>query len=448
MWLGPPRRRKSPRLSRLRELGRDGEIISGLDVQRSPARRLTIITQWFPPEQAPFGKMMAELGNGLAANGWDVTVVTGFPNHPQGSVFSGYRKRWSTEEFVGPVRVVRVWLATFTHRALPARLATFLTFTMTASWRLLIAPSPDVIFAVLQPLSVGITLPAIARLKKARLVFNIQDLHPDAQIQLGMVRNRWLIRTLRAVEAYAYAHCAALTVICDRFRQHVISRGAPSERVYLVENWVDTERIRPQPAAAAEFRRHHGLKDTDFVALWAGTIGHVSGSAAIIDAARILQHHPAVHFLIVGEGPVRPSLVARAKALGLGNVTFMPFQPESSLAAMQSCADVSLVTLMRGIAEVSVPSKVLSYFAAGRAVIASVPEDSETARMIRRAAAGVVVPAEDGEALAAAVEGAYCSRAATRQMGESARNFAVHNLSMEIAVQRYDSLLRNICATK
>ena len=94
MWLGPPLRRKSPRLSRLRELGRDGEIISGLDVQRSPARRLTIITQWFPPEQAPFGKMMAELGNGLAANGWDVTVVTGFPNHPQGSVFSGYRKRW------------------------------------------------------------------------------------------------------------------------------------------------------------------------------------------------------------------------------------------------------------------------------------------------------------------------------------------------------------------
>jgi colanic acid biosynthesis glycosyl transferase WcaI len=424
-----------------------GGLITGSHVEKTPQRRLTIVTQWFPPEQSPYGRMMAELGNGLAENGWDVTIVTGFPNHPQGSVFSGYRKRWSTEEFIGPIRVVRLWLATFSSRTLPARLATFLSFTMTASWRLLIAPRPDVIFAVLQPLSVGITLPAIARIKNARLVLNIQDLHPDVQIQLGIIRNRCLVSTLRAIEAYAYTHCAALTVICDRFRQHAISRGASSERVFLLENWVDTERIRPQQEAGAEFRRDIGFKNTDFVALWAGTLGHLSGSAVVIQAARALRQHPAVRFLIVGEGPVRESLMTQAKALELTNVTFMPFQPESRLAAMQSCADVSLVTLMRNITEVSVPSKVLAYFAAGRAVIASVPEESETARMIRRAAAGIIVPPDDGQALAAAVEGAFRSRAATRQMGESARDFAVQNLSVQVAVQRYDALLRNICST-
>jgi colanic acid biosynthesis glycosyl transferase WcaI len=410
-------------------------------------RRLTIVTQWFPPEQSPFGRMMSELSEGLAASGWDVTIVTGFPNHPQGSVFSGYRKHWLTREYIGPVRVLRVWLATFSNRSLFARLVTFGSFTLTASWRLLITSRPDVIFAVLQPLSIGLTLPVLARVKGARLVLNVQDLHPDAQIQLGIIRNRWVIKMLRSIEAYAYTHCAALAVICDSFRQHVISRGAPPERVFLLENWVDTERIRPQEQAGAEFRRENGFKNTDFVALWAGTLGHVSGAAAVIQAAEVLREHPTIRFLIVGEGPIRDLMTKQARDLTLTNVTFMPFQPENRLAAMQSSADVSLVTSMRNIAEVSVPSKVLAYFAAGRAVIASVPEHSETARLIRRATAGIVVPPDDGQALAAAVEDASRKRAAVRQMGESARDFAVQKLSVRAAVQRYDAMFRDICAT-
>jgi len=424
-----------------------GGMIPESRVEKLPQLRLTIVTQWFPPEQSPFGRMMLELGSGLAENGWDVTIMTGFPNHPQGSVFGGYRKRWLTEEFIGPVRVLRLWLATFSSRTLLARLATFLSFTLTASWRLLVAPRPDVIFAVLQPLSVGITLPAIARLKRARLVFNVQDLHPDAQIQLGMIRNPWLIKTLRAIEAYAYTRCTALTVICDRFRHHVISRGAASKRVFLFENWVDTGRIRPSKQAGTEFRRDNGFKDTDFLVLWAGTLGHVSGAAVVIQAAKVLHQHSTIRFLIVGEGPVRESLMTQARSLQLTNVTFMPFQAESKLAAMLSCADVSLVTLMRNITEVSVPSKVLAYFAAGRAVVASVPEDSETARMIRLAEAGIVVPPDDGHALAAALEKACQRRSETVHMGGMARNFAVQNLSVQSAVQRYDAVFRNICAT-
>lgn len=410
-------------------------------------RRLTIVTQWFPPEQSPFGRMMSELSTGLAACGWDVTIVTGFPNHPQGSVFCGYRKRWLTQEYIGPVRVLRVWLATFSSRTLLARLATFVSFTLTASWRLLVASRPDVIFAVLQPLSIGLTLPVLARIKGARLVLNVQDLHPDAQIQLGIVRSRWSIRMLRAIESYAYSHCSALTVICDRFRQHVISRGASSGRVFLLENWIDTDRICPQEAAGSAFRRDNGFSDADFVVLWAGTLGHVSGATVIIEAATVLLQQPTVRFLIVGEGPLRESLIAQAAALALTNVTFLPFQPENLLAAMQSCADVSLVTVRRNIAEVSVPSKVLAYFAAGRPVIACVPEQSETARIIRCAAAGIVVPPDDGQALAAAVEEASRGRAAMQRMGESARDFAVQHLSVQIAVRRYDTMFQKICTT-
>jgi colanic acid biosynthesis glycosyl transferase WcaI len=406
--------------------------------------RLTIVSQWYPPEQAPFGRMMHELAAALVACGWNVTVVTGFPNHPRGVVFEGFRKRWLTVEHVDGVRVCRVWLATGRRRGFLARIATFASFTLTAAWRLLREPGPDVIFAVLQPLSMGVTLPWIARLKGARLVFNLQDLHPDAQIRLGMVRNPVLIRLLKWMEAHAYASCAAITVICEQFSQHVIQRGIASDKVFVIENWVNTERIQPVPAAGHAFRREVGLDERQFVVLWAGTLGHVSGAEVIVEAARLLQDEPAVRFLIVGEGPVLPKLQQRAAQLGLTNVVFRPFQPEQKLAAVQSSADVSLVTLAPEVAEVSVPSKVLAYLAAGRPIIAAVPARSETAALVERAGAGVVVAPADPVALADAIRALRPREEELRQFGAAARAHVVGSLSAAVVLGRYDATLRKV----
>jgi colanic acid biosynthesis glycosyl transferase WcaI len=408
-------------------------------------RRLTIVSQWYPPEQAPFGRMMHELATRLAAAGWDVTVVTAFPNHPSGIVHEGYRKKWVQEERQAGVRVLRVWLATSKRRTLLARLATFVTFTMSASWRLLRDPRPDIVFAVLQPLSVGVTLPLVARLKGARLVLNLQDLHPDAQIRLGMIRNRGLIRLLKAIEGRAYRSCAALTVICEDFRQHALRHGAAPGRVFVIENWVDAERIRPEPEGGRRFRRGLGIGDQDFAVLWAGTLGHVSGVDVVVEAAAVLSSNRRIRFVIVGEGPVKERSQARARELGLANVRFEPFQPESMLAAMQSSADVSLVTLAPTLAEVSVPSKVLAYFAAGRPVIAAVPQESETANLIRRAGAGVIVPAGDAAALAAAIAQLASDPESVARLGSAARSFAVEQLSATAAASRYAGLFQSLC---
>jgi colanic acid biosynthesis glycosyl transferase WcaI len=411
-------------------------------------RRLTIVSQWYPPEQAPFGRMMQELATRLAAAGWDVTVVTGFPNHPSGIVHDGFRKRWVQEERHAGVRVLRVWLATSKRRTLLARLATFVTFTVSASWRLLREPRPDIVFAVLQPLTVGVTLPLVARLKGARLVLNLQDLHPDAQIRLGMIRNRGLIRLLKAIEARAYRSCAALTVICEHFRQHALRHGAAPGRVFVIENWVDADRICPQPEGGRRFRQELGIGDQDFAVLWAGTLGHVSGVEVVVEAAAVLSSNRRIRFVIVGEGPLKERSEARARELALANVRFVPFQPESMLAAMQSSADVSLVTLAPTLAEVSVPSKVLAYFAAGRPVIAAVPQESETANLVRRAGAGVIVPAGDAAALAAAIEQLASDPESAGRLGTAARSFAVEQLSAAAAASRYEGLFQSLCGAK
>lgn len=409
---------------------------------------LVIVTAWYPPEPAPFGRMMQELAEDLSGSGWNVTVITGFPNHPGGVVHEGFRKRWLSAENHGNVRVLRVWLATSPNRSTLNRLATFLSFTLISAWRLLRCRHADVIFAVLQPLSVGVTLPLIARVKRAALVLNVQDLHPDAQIRLGMVRHPALIRILRAVESFAYRKSTALTVICDHFKRHVIARGADPARVFVIDNWIDTERIRPDPEKGLEFRSEIGFAAQDFVVLCAGTLGHVSGAHILVEAAQLLQDEPSIKFLIVGEGPLLPSLKQRAASAGLKNIVFRPFQPESRLTALQSSADVSVVTLAPDFAEVSVPSKVLAYLAAGRPVLASVPAASETAMLLRRAEAGVVVTPGRADELATMITRLAADRKTCVQMAGAARAYAVTHLSRLAAVARYESVFQQACRKK
>ncbi|MGH8239692.1 MAG: glycosyltransferase family 4 protein, partial [Steroidobacteraceae bacterium] len=344
------------------------------------------------------------------------------------------------------VRLCRVWLATSPRRSLLARLATFISFTLSASWRLLHEPRPDIVLAVLQPLSVGLTLPLLARWKRAALVFNIQDLHPDAQVSMGLIRSPLLIRALRVLEAHAYRRCAALTVICESFRRHVVARGAADGSVHVVENWIDTQRIAPQPDAGLAFRRQHDIDAAAFVVLWAGTLGHASGAGIVVDAATQLRDMPHVRFLVVGEGPLAATLRERVAAAQLSNVTFRDFQPEKQLAAMQNSADVSLVTLAASFAQVSVPSKVLAYLAAGRPVVACVPQESETAALVKRADAGVVVPAGDARALADAIRTLALNAADVRLMGERARSYAVTHLSRTAALDRYEAILARVVA--
>ena len=347
----------------------------------------------------------------------------------------------------GAITVKRVWLWTSERNGMTARLLRFASFTLVSMWRLLREPRADVVFAVLQPLSLGALLPVIARLKCSKLVLDIQDLHPDTQIRLGMVRNRLWIAILRGVESYAYRSCAALVVICEQFRRHVIARGALAERVSVVENWIDTDRLQPL-SGDNEFRSDAGLSAADFVVLWAGTLGHVSGAELIIDTAELLRDQAHIKFLVVGEGPLLQSLVARSEHLGLQNVIFRPFQPEERLAQVQASGDVSLVALSRDFAETSVPSKVLAYMAAGRGVLAAVPAQSPTADLINTAQAGIVVRPGNAQELADAIRSLRADRDQARKLGNAGRRYVIANLSSRVGVARLERVLRHSLSAK
>jgi colanic acid biosynthesis glycosyl transferase WcaI len=252
-----------------------------------------------------------------------------------------------------------------------------------------------------------------------------------------------LIRLLRALESHAYRSCDGLTVICDAFRARVIERGAPAEKVEMIENWIDTDEIAPG-ARDNEFRRAAGCRPEDFLVLWAGTLGHVAGAEILLAAAEQLSANREIQFVIVGEGPALPTLQQTAASRGLANVHFMPFQPRERLPEVQSSADVSVVTLGRDFGEVSVPSKVLGYMAAGRPIVAAVPEESATAGIVRASGAGRVVPVADAAALAQAIRGYAADPQQAREDGRRGREYVVAHWSRARGTERYAALFARV----
>jgi colanic acid biosynthesis glycosyl transferase WcaI len=191
-------------------------------------------------------------------------------------------------------------------------------------------------------------------------------------------------------------------------------------------------------------RQQLGLGEEHIVCLFAGTIGHVSGADVILDAADRLRALKHIRFLFVGEGPLLPQLKESVARRGLSNVLFHGFQPRERLSEVQSTSDISLVTLKKGKGTHSVPSKVLGYMTAGRPVVASVDKDSETARQIRSAECGLVVPAEDSPALVYSIRSLADDEAARNRLGRNGRLYVENELAMDRVLERYAQVLENV----
>ena len=402
--------------------------------------KIVIICQWFPPEYAPIGIMLRELAEDLSTKGHSVTVVTGFPNHPAGVLFGGYKKSLFTEETVNGFRIIRCYLYTSPKRMFYRRILNYLTFTVTSFAAAIRLKDQDLLFVVSPPLTNGVIALLLKKWKRIKYVFNVQDIYPDAAVAAGIIRNRLMIWALRWIEREIYRSADRIAVISDGFNDNLIGKGTPPSKISVLNNWLDTEEILPLPRDN-DFSREQGLTGK-FIVLYSGTIGLISGADLLLTCAEHLAYREDLLFLFVGEGIVKEGIAEEARKRGLSNVKFLPFQPREALSRVQSSSDVSVVTLLKGKGKSSVPSKVLGYMAAARPIVASVDPDSDTMKLIEKAGCGICVGAEDAEGVTRAIQELYHDRPRAAALGRNGREFLVRNCNRKAITARYEALFK------
>ena len=363
--------------------------------------RTLIVTHYFPPEIGAPQARLSSLAATWAADGDRVTVLTGMPNHPTGVLPARYRHSVLRRERRDGYRIVRTWLYATPNEGVARKTLGHLSFMLSSvllGWHSC-GKADTVVVSSPTFFSIGAAW-LLARLKRARFIVEIRDLWPGVFKELGVLNNSRMIRMLERLELAAYAAANMVVVVSNGFRENLISRGVPPEKVHTIRNGVALDQFNPAESADPALRAHLGATPADCLVLYVGTHGICQGLAQVADAAAQLNGYP-VHFAFVGEGADKPQLERRVAELGLRNVTLLPSVTHKEVSHLLAAADICLVAL-RDIELFStfIPSKMFEYLAAGKAVVGAVA--GEAAQILGEAGA-LAVPPEDSAALAAAI---------------------------------------------
>jgi colanic acid biosynthesis glycosyl transferase WcaI len=409
--------------------------------RREQFMHVVFISYVYPPEHAPGGVMIEELAEDFARLGHRVTVVTGWPSHPAGRLFAGWRSGWRRiERDPRGFHLLRCGHSFGPRKRVGHRLWYYLTFAASSFFGAMTLGKIDVIVCASTPIFGSWADWLLARLKRARYLYYISDLLPEAVVTAGIIREGWLYRALRAQDTALCRRADLISTLSENLRKGIETRGIDPGKIRIIPFWLDGQKVRPGDRDNP-WRRQHRVPTGTFVALFAGTIGYVSGAEMLVEVARLLSDRKDILLLVVGEGPVKDTLQVAAAEAKLTNMRFLPFQPAAVLNDMQATADVGLVTLRPEAGEHSVPSKLLGYLAAGRAVIASVHDGSPTAQTLHQGRCGVVVPPKDPAAMAAAIRHAADHRREIAEIGQNAREHFLRHFDRQSTVRQWHETL-------
>jgi len=404
---------------------------------------ILIMTNYFPPEIGGASHLYYELAESLVRRGHEVTVVTGFPRYNVKKKDKKYRGKFLIREEFSGIEVIRVWIPEFPRENLILRGVEHFWVAFAFIIGSLFTRKPQVIIFYSPPLPIGLSAYFIGKLKGIPFIINVQDLFPKEAVLLGLLKNKMLIKFFEMMERFIYKRAAYITVHSPGNLEHIVRNGGNREKVGVVYNWVDVNKVKPGPRKN-HFRKENSLND-EFVVSYAGTMGWCQDMGVIVDAANELRKYKDIVFLLVGEGPLKKFVEAKATNLGLENVKLLPVQPFPKYLEILMASDVCLINLNENLTTPVVPSKLLNIMASGRPIVASLPDYSDARRIIEEANCGYCVPPRDPHKLAKAILTLYNDNDLREEMGSNGRIYAERYFEREGCVSRYEEIFFELC---
>jgi glycosyltransferase involved in cell wall biosynthesis len=400
--------------------------------------KLLIVSQYFWPENFRINDLTQE----LVKRGHSVTVLTGIPNYPTGSVFDAYLQNPKAFGHYGGAKVRRVPMLARGHGA--ARLfLNYLSFVVGACllgpWRLR-DQQADVIF-VFEPSPVTVGLPAvlIGRIKRAPVVFWALDLWPETLAAIGVVRSPRLLGWIGHMVKFIYERCTLVLGQSRGFLGSIAKYCSDTRKIRYFPSWAEEVFDGLDLVPAPEVPLREGV----FNVLFAGNIGEAQDLPAVLAAAENLKHNASIRWLIVGDGRKSDWVREEVERRGLhGCVLLLGRFPVERMPSFYAHADALLVSLKKDpVFSMTIPGKVQSYLMAGVPLVGML--DGEGAKVIIEANAGLVCPAGDARGLAAAVLEMAAMRVDQRhQLGANGRAFAQEEFGRNLMMDRLEGLLR------
>ena len=291
----------------------------------------------------------------------------------------------------------------------------------------------DLVVTVAPSFQFGLLGTLYQKLRKSKLLYHIQDLQIEAARDLKMLKSDAVINTLFKTEKFIFDQADYISSISEGMIQRIEEKA--KKKVFSFPNWADTNIFFPVDNKAA-LKKEFDFTDFDKIILYSGAIGEKQGLDAILYAAQEFRANENIKFLICGSGPYKENLQQLSKALNLTNVIFFPLQPLEKFNHFLNMADLHLVIQKRNASDLVMPSKLTSILAVGGVALVTANEGSTLFSVIKKNQIGILVDAEDQQALNKGIQEAIISK--NERLAENARNYAQENLSLDGVMQKFE----------
>jgi len=400
-------------------------------------RRLWVVSELYYPEETSTGYYLTRIAEGLT-NDFEVKVLCGQPN------YSARGTRSPKREIHKNVEIRRVWGTTLDKNIIIYRLVNMLTLSFGIFWKALINfRKGDRVLVVTTPPSLPFVSALAAILRGADYLLLIHDNYPEILIAVGKTEeNSLFVRVMDFFNRRLYKYAHKIIVVGRDMRELVKKKTHGLEKeIEYIPNWAELEQVKPLSRDDNQLLKDLGISKK-FVFLYAGNMGHPNDLESIIYCADQLKNDGEIHFIFIGTGVKRKWLEREVSAGNLGNVTILQPRPRSEQNVFLNACDVALVSLVKKMHGVSMPSRTYNILAVGKPILALAENDSELAQVVNEEKIGWVVPPEEPEKLLQAVQQIRRNYDKLPAMENRSRNSALEKYTLKSAIDKYRNCLK------
>ncbi len=414
--------------------------------------KILFINAYFIPEVIAFTHLEKDLIEGILAAGHEISVLCPTPSRgiPKEEALA-YRKVKHETMYDGRVTVDRFSSPREGKnpiiRALRYLWCNLREYQLAKKYK-----DIDAVFAVSTPPTQGMLCGKVAKKlsekygRRVPFIYNLQDIFPDSLVNAKMTKKGSLLWKIgRKIENYSYKNADKIIVISEGFKQNIMEKGVPEDKIVVIPNWVNTESVYPVDRKDNVLFNRYGLDRDKYYICYSGNIGHSQNMRLLLDVAKEMRDEiPDLCFVLVGDGAAKESVAQAIEAEKIDNVIMLPFQDYAEISHVFSLGDAGLIISKPGIGESSVPSKTWSILAASRPVLACFDRKSELCDMVDRVGCGVNAAAGDTESFKEAIRMLYGNRDSAVSMGKKGREYVTTELCKDKCVSMYVDTIKHV----
>lgn len=404
--------------------------------------KVLINTAYYEPEIAASLYLLKNIAEGLAENGFDVTIITPYPTRGIQN-----KSRFNKKEifyYNNGSLLIKRYYAGKEHKNTFLRFIRYL-YIHCISFVKIMFTKFDIIFIQSTPPTQAFFAIIIKAFKHTPVIYNVQDLFPESMVNSNLIKKRSILYKLaEKIELFARAKSDHIVVISEKFKNNLIKKDSRIKNISIIENWVEEEKVYPIDKKNNKLLIDLGINPDNFIIFYAGNIGHSQNIDLIINVSKKLRIYEDIKIIIIGDGVNKKNLEKRIQTDKLYNLILLPFQEYDNISYVYSIGDVGLIISKKGIGLNSVPSKTWSIMAAQRCVVASFDIDTELGKVISQSNCGYIIDPNDEEKLLKIILLLYQDRNLLSSLGINGRNYIEKNLNKSLQIKKYVNIFKNI----